>query len=94
MSIATKVKKIVDSTDGKIFSITFQKRSNGERRTMVCRTGTSVDIKGEGMAYDPSNYNLIPVYDMQKKGYRMIPTDSVVEITVGGKTTKFNKKRT
>lgn len=93
MSIPTKVQKLLESSEGKIFSITFVKRSTGEKRKMVCRTGVSKDTKGVGLAFDPKSYNLLTVYDMQKKGYRSIPMDSVLTVTIDGKTTKLHKKR-
>jgi hypothetical protein len=38
------------------------------------------------MSYDPSDYNLKTVFDMQKEQYRNIATDRVTKITIGGRT--------
>ncbi|MBT6645831.1 MAG: hypothetical protein HOB52_08495 [Euryarchaeota archaeon] len=36
------------------------------------------------MSYNPSDYNLKTVFDMQKRQYRNIATDRVTKITIGG----------
>ncbi|MBT7637527.1 MAG: hypothetical protein HN554_01310 [Euryarchaeota archaeon] len=38
------------------------------------------------MSYDPSEYNLKIVFDMQKEEYRNIATDRVTQISIGGQT--------
>jgi len=43
-------------------------------------------ITGTGMSYNPSDYNLKTVFDMQKGQYRHIATDRVTKITIGGHT--------
>lgn len=71
---------------GKIFGCTFTKRTTGELRTMQCRLGVSKGVTGAGMAYDPEEKGLLPVYDMAHAGYRMIPLDAIQSITVSGET--------
>ena len=34
------------------------------------------------MAYNPSDYNLIPVYDMQNRGYRMVNLDTLSTLVI------------
>ena len=43
-------------------------------------------VSGAGMSYNPSDYNLKTVFDMQKGQYRHIGTDRVTKITIGGRT--------
>jgi len=77
-----------------IFSIQFEKR-NGTLRNMTARTGvwkgsggdeSNLRTTGAGMSYNPSDYNLKTVFDMQKGQYRHIATDRVTQITIGGRT--------
>lgn len=78
---------------GKIFTVQFYKRTNGELRTMNCRRGVSKGVTGKGMAYDPRERDLLTVYDMQKinegsteKGaFRMINLSDLVSLKFGGK---------
>lgn len=73
------------SSEGKIISVDFIKRTTGEKRTMNCRFGVKKGITGAGMKYDPLEHGLIPVFDMQKKAFRMINLDTVLEIRMDGK---------
>lgn len=75
--------------NGKIASVTFIKRTDGSKRRMVCRTGVRVGLTGEGAVYDPEPKNLLLVYDMQKKGYRMIPAENVLEVHARGERRVF-----
>lgn len=64
-------KELIQSTNGKVFSITFVKK-NGEVRRMTARTGVSKYVNGRGLPYNPAEYDLLPVFDFQKKDYRMV----------------------
>ena len=77
-----------------IFSIQFEKR-DGTIRNMTARIGvwkgpggdeSNPRITGAEMSYNPSDYNLKTVFDMQKGQYRNIATDRVTQITIGGHT--------
>ena len=72
------------ATKGRIFSVTFIKKDGTERR-MVCRTGVQKGVKGVGLKFDPSSKNLMVVFDMQKKAFRMINLSTLLSF-------KFNKK--
>jgi hypothetical protein len=50
---------------------------------MVCRRKVTKGVKGVGMSYNPSDYNLIPVYDMSK-GFRMINASTITELKIEG----------
>ena len=52
--------------DGKIFTVDFIKRTNGEPRTMNCRRNVQKGVKGVGLKFDPKEKDLLVVYDMQK----------------------------
>lgn len=72
--------------NGKIFSVEFIKRTNGQMRRMVARTG--VRSEGGSLNYDPHYHNLITVYDMEKRGFRNIPVDNIISLKAGGNTYK------
>lgn len=69
---------------GRIFGVTFVKRSTGEERTMACRI-----VPSEGGAYNPDDHGLIWVFDMNKRDYRSIPLDAVTRLRIDGRELKF-----
>ena len=64
------------ATNGKFFSVSFIKKDGSERK-MTARLGVKKDIKGVGMKYDPLERNLIVVFDIHKKAYRMINLSTI-----------------
>lgn len=83
---------LLANNGGKIFSIQFEKR-DGSLRNMTARTGVyrgpggeGTRITGEGMKYDPTDFQLRTVFDLDKDQYRMIGTDRVTRMTIGGRT--------
>ena len=83
---------LLANNGGKIFSIQFEKR-DGTLRNMTARTGVyrgpgreGSRLTGEGMKYDPTDYQLRGVFDLERDQYRMIGTDRVTRITIGGRT--------
>lgn len=77
--------KLIKSTNGAIFSVSFVK-SDGTLRDMVCRTGVSKGITGKGLAFEPSDHDLMTVYDLQRGAYRMIRLDTLQRVTANGRT--------
>ena len=69
--------------DGKIASAVFIKK-DGSLRKMVFRTKVTKGVTGEGMRYNPSDYGLRTVFDMQKRAFRMINLETVVSIRAKG----------
>ena len=78
----TEFKEMV--ADGKIFTVEFIKK-DGTLRKMNARVGVKKHLKGGTLAFDPSERNLLPVFDMQKEGYRMINASTILNIKIGGK---------
>ena len=76
---------------GKVFSANFIKK-DGTERTMNCRTGVVKHVKGKGRNFDPITANLIPVFDMNKNGYRFISFDRLNWIKIEGEKFNFNNK--
>lgn len=77
----TEFKEMV--SDGKIFTVEFIKK-DGTLRKMNARLGVKKYVKGVGLAFDPIEKNLLPVFDMQKNAYRMINATTIQSIKVGG----------
>lgn len=75
--------------DGTIFRVEFIKRTTGELRTMVCRTGVKKGVKGTGLSFDPFAKGLMPVFDMQKQEFRMINLESLISLKFKGKTYRW-----
>ena len=72
--------RLINSTNGKIFKVTFRK-ANGQFRKMVCRTGVHKGVKGIGLKFRPTDYGLIPVFDMEN-GFRFINTKELINLTI------------
>jgi hypothetical protein len=86
------LQQILDKVStGKVFSANFIKK-DGTERTMNCRTGVVKHVKGKGRNFDPVTANLIPVFDMNKNGYRFISFDRLNWIKIEGETFNFNNK--
>ena len=75
--------KLIRATEGRIFAVTFEKK-DGSIRDMVCRFGVTKHLKGGELAFSPAEYDMVPVFDVQKKGYRMINLDSIKRVKVDG----------
>ncbi len=79
-----KVLDIINKSKGKIFSAVFLKK-DGTIRRMNCRLNVKKGVNGKGMSYDPIKRGLLPVYDMDKKGFRMININTLISFKVNGK---------
>ena len=44
---------------------------------MTARLGVRKGVTGEGLKYDPESRQLMTVYDMQKRGHRMVNTETL-----------------
>jgi len=77
-------RKVEDYKGGKIFTVTFVKRSTGETRVMNCRKGVKKHLKGGELKYNPAQKNLVSVFDMQVNDYRSIPLENITKISMGG----------
>jgi hypothetical protein len=74
----------IRETKGKMFTVTFIKKSNGQKRTMNARLGVKAYLRGGVLPYDPNAKGLIPCYDVQTKDYRMINIQGIVNLKTGG----------
>jgi hypothetical protein len=72
-------------SDGSLFSVEFIKRTTGEKREMLCRTGVRAHLKGGTKKFDDKEKQLLTVYDVQKNGYRSIPLDAIIRVKIHGR---------
>ena len=75
--------------DGKIASVDFitkpnKEFPNGRLRKMVFRTKVTKGVTGEGLKYNPSDYGVRPVFDMQKRAFRMVNLETLISIRAKG----------
>ena len=84
-----KAASLIKGSQGKAIAVTFIKK-NGETRMLNGRTGVykspHAPLTGEGLKYNPSNYGLVNIFDMQKKAYRMVNINTLKELKVSGET--------
>lgn len=74
----------IRDTKGRVFTVTFIKKSNGEKRVMNARLGVKAYLRGGVLPYDPNTKGLIPCYDIQKKDYTMINIPGIINLKTGG----------
>lgn len=67
---------------GKFFSVEFVKKTDGSIRPMTCRLGVKKGQTGRGLLFDALAKGLLPVWDVQKEGYRFINLDSLRKATI------------
>jgi hypothetical protein len=73
-----------NSGRGEFFTVTFVKRTDGTTRTINARLGVRRYLRGGDLPYDPIAKGLLPVYDVQKRDYRMINLGTIISAKVGG----------
>tara|TARA_R110000772_G_scaffold264025_1_gene384187 strand:+ start:162 stop:494 length:333 start_codon:yes stop_codon:yes gene_type:complete len=77
-----KAKELIKNSKGLIFNTSFLKKDN-TIRTLTSRTGKQYKSKtGRKAPYKPSDYNLIALYDMRKKAFRMLNLNTLITLTI------------
>jgi hypothetical protein len=80
--------KLIKATKGKFFTVTFIKRTDGTTRVMNARLGVRAFLRGGELPFNAEAKKLIPVYDVQKHDYRLIPWDALQELKIDNQTYK------
>ena len=80
----TTQEMIERASSGRFFTVEFIKRTTGELRVMTCRLGVTKGVTGKGMAFDPSSKGLLPVYDVQAQGHRMVNLSDLRTLVMDG----------
>ena len=82
-----EARKIIKGSGGQFFSVRFTKK-DGEVRNLNGRIGVHkskyAPLKNVGLGYNPQDYGLVGIFDAQKKAYRMINIDTLIQLKVGG----------
>ena len=78
-----KAKELIKESKGKIFSTSFIKKDNTVR-VLTGRLKVTQYLKenAKEQPYDPSKYNLQPVYDLKAKGYRMLNFNTLLTLNI------------
>jgi hypothetical protein len=92
--ILTLAQFLEQANDGKLFTVTFVKKTDNSLRTMTCRRGVSKGVKGVAVdrAGEDARNNVLTVFDMQKieegkdeKGaFRRINLEALVSLKFKG----------
>jgi hypothetical protein len=86
-------RSILKATNGQLFSVTFTKRTTGEERKIVGRTGVRKGVTGTGLRYNPANHDLLTLWDNGKvpnaqgeksEGHKSVPMNDIKEVRAGG----------
>ena len=77
-----KAKELIKQSKGLIFSTTYIKKDN-TIRTLTSRTGKQYTSKTNRSApYKAEQYNLMPLYDMRKKAFRMLNLNTLITLSI------------
>ena len=81
-----KAKELINNSNGRIFSSLFIKK-DGSHRLMNARLKVTKHLKenAKKRPYDPSKYNLLTVFAMTNKGYRMINIETLQTLIINKK---------
>jgi hypothetical protein len=81
----SNIRRWLGATRGRVFSVTFIRRSDGLERTILGRVGVFKGTKGRPMPYRPGQCKLMVVYDMNARQHKTIPVDGIEAVRFGGK---------
>jgi hypothetical protein len=76
---------LIKNQENTIFGVQFTKK-DGSQRDMVARLNVRKHLKGGSLAYDPKTMGYIVAFDMQKKQYRTINTNTLISLKANGNT--------
>ena len=72
-------------SNGRFFSVTFEKR-DGTERTMQARLGVTAHLKGGEKAFSDAEKGIITVFSTDANGYRSVRFDAIRSLSIGGET--------
>lgn len=76
-----KLEEVIETSKGKILSVTFIKK-DGSERVLTGRLGVKSHLKGGASSVDHNKY--INIFDMQSGGYRNVNRETISSVRVGG----------
>jgi hypothetical protein len=69
---------------GRVFGVTFVKRTDNTVRTLNARFGVTSALKGGKAAYNANEKGLMTVYDQNAHSYKQINLAAIRSLTVDG----------
>ena len=78
-----EAEELIKNSGGRIFTVEHIKKDGTLRKTN-CRLDVKKYVNGKGLKYNPSKKGLVPVYDMQVKGYRMVNLKTITKLNIYG----------
>ena len=82
------MRSIIETTNGKFFSVKFQKKDNSIRE-MTCRTGVTSKLKTDKPSTTAHIEKYLTVYDVGVNNYRNINLESLLSFKCGSATINF-----
>lgn len=82
------VRELIESQNGKFFTVHFKSKKDGRPCKINGRTGVTKYLRG-GKSNISKNSTLKTAYNVKKKGYRTINLSGVTKISCGGKVYEF-----
>ena len=77
-----KAKEIIKANKYKFFTAHFIKKDN-TKRILNCMIGKRWEYKKDRtQPYDPEDYNLLKVYDLKNKGFRIINFETLYKLNI------------
>jgi hypothetical protein len=77
-----RAKEIIKENKYKFFTAHFIKKDNTER-ILNCMTGKKYTPKSKRkQPYNPEDYNLLKVYDLKNKGFRIINLSTLYKLNI------------
>lgn len=71
----------IKKAENTFFHVEFIKK-DGSLRKMNCRLNVKKGVKGTGMSYNPIEKGLLPVWDLEKKNFRMINIKTITSLKI------------
>jgi hypothetical protein len=84
------IQEFRDEVKGNFFRACFIKK-DGTIREMTARFGVKKHLKGGELTYNPSDFNYIVVFDVEKEAYRTINMNQLIFLRYNGKELVGNK---
>lgn len=76
-----QARDLIRASGGKIFTARNIKK-DGTSRALNGRINVSKGVKGVGMKYNPEDYSLITIFDMQKNEFRTLNLETLYSLTI------------
>ena len=80
----SELRKLIEESGGKIFTLEFLK-ADGSFRRMTARREVRKGVQGVGLSYDPGAAGAVVVYDMAQGGHRTVKLAAVQRLRLDGK---------